>query len=485
MSIALIGYLVLSTANPFERVDGGSRSVPEAEAGATLATAADLVSRQAVEGAVEDVAARSLDALFLAIADSEEHVVRGTGSESTASDLERAVAELAARERGLEDVVDRLSELGAVGAVAVHGEPEQLQRLRYGAVRAVYWLVPLWAGDAAGREDDPAGAGASAAVRSALSRSCALLVSIDGATADFLADNLVALLEGELAIEPGPRLLDELLTLRVRHRERANVIDRVLLALAGRLDAKTRDALARWLLADPSDTEAVTRGLVELFALGEPWLALDVARDTFERGGPNERHMVALAVAREAPVDMAVGFLVERAGDLGGVPTAWFELGERDGGLDELRLAYADLRVDETGDPDARRLTVLGMGGAEAPELRAIALDDPDPDVRGQALLTLTAQDGAGTTRDVEAILDALDREPGGSLSALLWASQNVLDQGGGPQRAPHTQQLVDRLRSLVLDDTRAPSERREVLEAIEAWIDPNERLWLWDVLGG
>lgn len=529
MALAVASALAISTADRLRRIDGGSGLNSADPAPWALATAQGSVSRRAVDGAATAVVERSLDDLFLAIADAEQHLVRGTGPESTASDLESAVADLATRDRALMDVIDGLTELGADGARA---DDDQLQRLRYGAVRAVYWLVPLRARAAAEEAASHGAASPDSQLQSspsqgspsqdglsqdvigrALSASCALLVSIDRATADFLADNLAAVLDGEfaggvlavgvledgefvdgefvdgelaigeLAIEAAPRLLDELLTLRVRHRERAAVIDRVLFALARRLDPKTRDALTRWLLADPSDTKAVTQGLIELFALGEPWLALDVARDTFERGGPSERHMVALAVAREAPIDLAVDFMVERARNLGHVPTVWFELGTRVGGLDELRLAYADLRVDEDSDPEARRLAVLGMTDCEAPELRSIALDDPDPDVRSQALLTLTARDGAGTTEDVDAILSVLDRTPSGSLSSLLWASQNALEANGGG--APHTKRLVNRLRSLVLDDLRTLGERQEVLEAIEAWIDPNERLWLWDVLGG
>lgn len=416
-----------------------------------------------------------LEARLTALARAETALARGQEPDAARARLEEVVVELCR-------TPDALASIGAVRArVAARDEgvareegaaDEALRSLRYGAVRGFYWVV-----------QDRERSGDGALVRAAVFEAVDHLAQLELGTATFLCDCLVALVE-DRAIAPPDALLERLIERRLRTPERANLFDRVLMAVAQGLDEDARFALSKWLVSDPSDADAVAASLAGFFDAGRVALGMEVARDAFARGDHAARTLVAEAVARRAPADDAAAFLVERADGLQAAIGAWAELGARDGGTEALQVAYDGLRALEE-NATGRRLAVMAMGAAEPEDLRWIARDDPDPHVRGQAFLTLTTRggpiDGADLDTAVE-LLDGLDAHAFGSAAA---GARNLLRRAARGGRTDERVRLVEALRAAALDPSKTPRARREALRSLDGWIDDAERQWLEDDIAG
>lgn len=443
-----------------------------------FAPGARSVERAPVD--VEEPRARveELDVVLERLARCERDFLRSQESAAARSAVEDVVGALVARSDVLAHIGARRAEVGSRSADVAEIERERLQLLRYGSVRAFYWVVQQRSGpqpaNASDAEVERAHEHAVRAVLEAIDQ----VATLELETATFLTDTLVVLFEGDGVVRPDA-LLERLLERRLRFPERAGLYDRILLAYAQRLDEDTRLALSRWLLADPSDVTAVTSGLEGLFACGRAALALELARDGFEGADEAGRLAIAEAVALSAPPDDAAAFLLERAEQTMAAAAAWMALGSRpDGGLEALEVAYQGLRaVGE--NPVGRRLAVMAMDAAEPLELRWIATDDPDPAVQGQAILTLSTRSGPPADGDVDALVDVLERAGPGTFAFAACAADNVLHRAKGQNGAAQRERVVAALQATVLDETSTALVAGQALDVLEGWVTPAEYAWL------
>lgn len=455
---------------------------PEARAAGSVASDASLVrtAREQRRAVVDDGPAAvppatrfDLEARLVDLARAEEDLARSRDVDGARQRLEEAVAELC-------DAADALECIGAVrervGAAhertdtvrepAARSDEAEQRYLRYGSVRAFYWVA-----------QQRTRTGQDAVVRAAVLEAIDHVAALDAPTAAFLCDCLVALIEAR-AVDLPVGVVERLIERRLRVPERAGYFDRLLMAVAQGLDEDTRLALSAWLVRDPSDTDAVVASLSGFFEVGRDALALEVARDAFETADPPARTSLAEAVARRAPTDAAAAFLVERADQLQAAFGAWSELGTREGGVEALTVAYDGLRVLEE-NANGRRLAVMAMGEARAEDLRWIAGDDPDPHVRGQALLTLSTRGGPIASADLDLATGLLADLDGPAFGSAAAGARNLLRRAERAGRTDERVRLVEALRAVVLDDGRSERARRDALGSLEGWIDDAQRQWL------
>ncbi|MEZ5979067.1 MAG: hypothetical protein R3F34_12700 [Planctomycetota bacterium] len=461
-AIALVAVLLsrsrdLSTSFDVDRSTNGatpSAADERVELGraASAASAREaLVDEPTAEAAT---ASDDVDALFVRVAQLERRLARDAHDEPARAELESVVSEL----RTLEDLVDAV--LAAVRD-GVPGDEERARLVRYGAVRAGYWAASLDARD-----------GRAATGGKFVLDGVEVVARAERASAELLATNLELLIE-EQPLVRGREALDRALELRRVVPERADLLDRLVLALALDLDERDRHALARWLLADPSDTASVVEGLEQLFANGDTWLALELASEAFELGDWEARGAVAEAVAQAAPVDVATAFALERFERLRNEPTIWFEIGTREGGSDALFAAYGDLREAESGATE-RRVLVSGMFEARAEDLRSIASEDPEDDVAVQALLTLTSRGSKVLVEDVDTVRSVVERCSDERLGMALSAASNLLRRGTRGS-AVHDG-AIDVLRGVAADSGRRIADRRAAFDLVAPHLGESDR---------
>jgi len=406
--------------------------------------------------------------LLRAITRAERALLQSPTDGLARAELEAAVGALAKHDAVLFELVARVdAPLERLEGALATARDEEV----YGAVRGWYWVGLLRARD--GRGDE---------LLASLTDVFRCVATVERRVADLLADNA----ELVLTTTPAARAAGQcevLERLAERHPTRADLLQRLMLAAStGASDAERR-AFASRLVADTSNVEAVARGLAELFAAEEPWLALELAAASYEAADARGRAVITQAVVRAAPVDQAVAFAFERADDLKNAAALWLELGERDGAAELLALQYAEARSQDR-DPQARRLMVAAMANGDTGLVREAALSDPDGGVRAQAALVLTTKrdadlDGA----DLGIVCAALDHTHGLDLSLALFAAENVFGALEGASDSSARSHFVERLTDIVLDDTRSVADRRRVLSLLEAHADAPTVTWLNGVL--
>lgn len=403
-----------------------------------------------------------------AIAHAERALLNSPNDGVARARLEAAVGALAVHDAVLFELVARVdAPLERLEGELATARDEEI----YGAVRGWYWVGLLRARD--GRGDE---------LQASLTDVFRCVATVERRVADLLADNA----ELVLTTTPAARAAGQsevLERLAERHPTRADLLQRLMLAAASDASDTERRAFASRLVSDPTNVEAVARGLAELFAAEEPWLALEIAAASYEAADARGRAVITQAVVRAAPVDQAVAFAFERADDLKNAAALWLELGEREGAAELLALQYAEARSQDD-DPQARRLMVAALANGDTGLLREAALGDPDGGVRAQAALVLTTKrdaDFVGT--DLGIVCAALDDTHGLDLSLALFAAENVFDALESASDATARSHFVERLTDIVLDDTRSLADRRRVLSLLEAHADAPTVAWLNGVL--
>jgi hypothetical protein len=195
--------------------------------------------------------------------------------------------------------------------------------------------------------------------------------------------------------------------------------------------------------------------------------------------------LLARAVVRTARVELALGFVSERAHELFHAPLVWIELGQRDGIADLLVVAYADAR-ERGADAELRQLLVAASARVDRHVLRAVATEDPSPAVRAQAALVLSARADADLEgRDLDAVVAVLQTCDGLPFATGLWAAQNAfagLDDAAqrSAARAARTR-LVEAMTDVALDVQRDRIDRERVVTALAPHVPARELAWLRD----
>lgn len=240
----------------------------------------------------------------------------------------------------------------------------------------------------------------------------------------------------------GRRVLDlsylsKILELRRLHPDQAQAYSLLLENIAEELKGgEAYDQFYALFVNDTNDPMAVRVSLAALLR-NKGGAFLPLAEEMFARakGNADLRAAITLAIATSAPVEEAVKSLSRLADP---VQLAEFTfLGSRPGALEALGAEYNDL-VTRESNPTARKMLVSGMAKENEGVMLGIATTDPDPEVRIQALLTLTSGQ-AGSERALDTLIQAHanrgDPRSGIPSWGAVLAASNIVQHSSGAQR--------------------------------------------------
>lgn len=252
--------------------------------------------------------------------------------------------------------------------------------------------------------------------------------------------------------------LAQILRLRVLYPQAADDYVGLIQRLSGELDADDRAALYGLYLSPQESARTSGVALARLLEGGEDperllaWAEEKLAAQPDPLARDALRRELNEAISAHAPPELAARFLARhgRPSDL----AASLRVGSRPGGVAVLLAQYEDLLA--RGAPaDARRRVVFGMAGADEDTLLAIARDDPDATVRGQALITLTLAAGYSPTA-AEAVVSAWRRRGGPGAPdpyGTMLAAANLLLADSAEVRASGRKILIEAVHDTTLPD--------------------------------
>lgn len=356
------------------------------------------------------------------------------------------------------------------------------------ATRARVLEILAWLRQQPAPPPEPATSGALLALQAGL-----LLAAQDSAQPGFSSLEFVELVLRELALlDPGLRrrliallagartaagpALDArhlrcVLELRRTHPELAEELGPLLEQIGSALGGSARDQDLRRLFLEGEDDPALVKAALASLLASEPQLFLALAEELFalNKDDARLRSAIVQAIVSAAPVDDAAAMLA-RTGSVQFLTQAHV-LGTRPGGLEALAREY-DRLLQADGNARGRELLVAGMLAESEPVLRGIARLDPDPQVRVQSLLTLSARGAVEASLIDE--LRALRASGGpaqGGISTLssMWVAENVLARSPGAARDAAREYLSE----LVRDASLPESERWEAWRRVRAWLAP------------
>jgi hypothetical protein len=231
--------------------------------------------------------------------------------------------------------------------------------------------------------------------------------------------------------------LSKILELRARHPDQAQVFSALLTHIAEELSGGPEyEQFYSLFVNDTHDPVLVRISLSALLrAKGNTFLPLAEEMYARAKGDPALRSAITQAIATSAPVADAAKSL-SRLADYS--QAAEFDiLGSRAGALEALGAQYTDL-VAGHSSPLSRAMLVSGMHAEKESVMLGIATTDPDAQVRGQALLTLTlTRPASGDIVDtlIQAHDSRGDPRIGISTSTAVAAAGNILLHTDGAQR--------------------------------------------------
>tara|TARA_R110002072_G_scaffold80149_1_gene184344 strand:- start:6255 stop:7712 length:1458 start_codon:yes stop_codon:yes gene_type:complete len=271
-----------------------------------------------------------------------------------------------------------------------------------------------------------------------------------------------------------PRLLD----LLHEHPELEDVWIRLLRVAIRDLPDGERALWMNALLAESSDPAVLELAWAQLLALDPDQRHLRMVMTLLDDPELDRTRRAALmqAVASAAEPRLAAEVLGARAR-----PEHLMQLhtlGVRPGGVDALRDEYTVL-VSGNLRAEGRRLLVAGMSHASTPELLGIATTDPDPMVRGQALVTATASTLRHEAPDaLETVCNAWrqreDPWVGTTPHQVLMSASNLARLGPDSRRG-----ALSLLREIALGDDVDRRTRESAVARLRRWIPEDEHAQL------
>ena len=297
-----------------------------------------------------------------------------------------------------------------------------------------------------------------------------------------VARGLVDLLERlRLAERPvlGPEFLDLLVELREGNPSLGDLFDRLIEQCTAELPPDERQRIASEFAAEENDAELVKIALTELLAGEEGARYLELARTRLEDENtpPDVRNAILEALAVAAPIQDAID-LISREESISS-QVMMSQVAARAGGDEALLDAY-DERLAFGGSALERENIVFGlMGTGNGQALLDIARTDPDPRVRGRAILMGSLESTSANEEVLAAILDGRDQKddpfiglPDASVSsALSNLAMNARRNGKMELMAKATAELT----SLVRSPDLSPADRGYALHLLERHLDPEE----------
>lgn len=362
---------------PNERAADGPATVSADLLGVAAVTGPAAARRALAAPEPEAAPAASLDdEELIAALERLARVIRPEGIVVT--ELEDALRPFVFSHENIERVIELLRE-GRLGG------GEELTPAERGAISALHWAALIHNHAV----DDPrflvAGIDGDLLVRDVL--------ELVGEVTPAVRDGLLHWLRRAM-VDDRPLLtiayLDDLLALRARYPDLRAEYSELITKLGGDLDPNSRRAFYSLFLSETEDPTVVKFALSRLLEEGgdvERLLAWAQQRIDLEND-PVLRKELLQAVAASAPPQVAARFLERNIG--AEQYAASFALGLRSGGIDALGKSYDELLAMDAS-PERRRMLVSGMIDADPATLLGIADIDPDPRVRGQALVTATA----------------------------------------------------------------------------------------------
>jgi hypothetical protein len=265
--------------------------------------------------------------------------------------------------------------------------------------------------------------------------------------------------------------LRDIIDLRAGYPDLSDEFSRLFSHLAdGLAEDEDRTQFYALLANEGADPVAVRVALAALLEDDEGrFLAL--AEQLYADAESDElRKAVLGALVTAAPVDRAAEVFGQLA--QGAEHAEALILGSRPGGWEALEGEYEHLLNSGSQDTTARQMLVAGMTGASEQRLLDIALRDPDPSVRGQALLTATLTPDRGPAV-VELLRDAYARSDDPSVSippnVTVFAAENLVRGNVGGARAD----AVDLLLSMATDEGLDDAVRWQAVSAVRDWAPP------------
>jgi len=470
------GTTVVPVASGGAEPEDSSADRPSALAPAT-ATAADESRRSAGRGTAQPDLERppELGDVRLRVALRR---IAGTDMQDEAA-LEAALFPVIASPPNLARTLELLQGGG------LSGDGERLSLEEIGAIRALLCAAILFHAPE-GFASDLHHAGLAQDGRAFLERLLRALALVLPPTRETLAELLAS------ARGPDDRLLFDLSfetlmrELAARHPELSELYLGLLAGVLAESRAPEAEALDLFELESAESPRLLTASLARLLAGARSQEALRWAEDLYDHGETSVelRNAISIAVATAAPVDEAAVFLAARADSK--MHEELLTLGDREGGLEALEDAYYQRRI-RGAEADARRMLVSGMQQAGPRELLAIASEDPDARVRGQAGLTLTASPDFSPTAAVltflgEGFANRSDAEIGLPDYAVVYSVANFA-RAAQRNASPALDHAVVFLREIAGDTSLDVYLRRHALTALASHLSAAEHAALTESL--
>lgn len=447
------GYLKAGAAKPEPARTAAGEQVDEA----LVAEAEEAVRQPAAPGGPEhpELSDEELRALLLMIAAARDE-----------SDIEEALKPIALNPKSGLRVLAMLEQGLLKTSVSDLSEEER------GAVQALVFLAAIYnGGESTGFLQAE---GVHVDGRAFLVKVLRALPNIPSPAKGALAEGLGSVtIEGEHLIDM--TYLDEILQLRSKSPDDRELFSALLENMAGELSESERQDFYTLFVTEIDDPTMVRVALSNLLqgAQAERFAALaQLLLDEHGHESPALRREILGAVAASAPPKLAAEFLGKNAAS--DLLAEFHNLGGRPGGLDALADEYNSL-VAGGLRPEARKLLVSGMEGEEL--LVGIAKTDPDPVVRGQALLTATL-DSAGASGIVfdtleSAWLNRGDGAAGMPTYQIISSAGNLANPG---QHSPeNSKKAVALLKTIASSEGLSTSEQKSVFGKLKLVLSAEE----------
>ncbi len=430
----------------------------------------EVPSPESTDDQQSDAQAPSLEECLTRIAGIESTMLREGASPAAVKELEGVLRLILEKPENLATIIDNL----ASGTWASEA-PDELSATEYGAGRALYWALAVLNQKGSDFFDPERG-------RSLFNDLLTALPRFDARVQRFLISQVMEVrVDGESLVA---LFLDDILRMRALLAENRELFSSLLEKLGEEMTAAERDAFFSVFLSDTKDPTLLANTLKNLLRGTSPGAALQLAESIFDNP-PGETAAEKIALQKAVAMAVVTGledlysaaqFLETRSERLRNAPEVWFGLGTRDDAFVALDHAYQKL-VSVDANPVAREKFVSGMLTASPDQLLRVAeisLKDPDPRVRAQAFMTLTAAESwtpsSVVVRDLRAGLGQ-----GLPTMQVVWAAHNVAQKAANNGSPSVENEALDLLREVALGTAHGAKERQEAAKSLKPFIPSHE----------
>lgn len=474
LALAVLLWRTFSQAAPPESTAGANADANSSASAPAVVDVPTGTTREAkaVEASSPRVRDPALDALSLeerlaAIARTEGEIMQEGHKQELGQRLEDLLAPLLERDEQLLVVLDNL--------VARKWKPEgspsdRLEIVEYGGCRATYWGVVLFHSTQGQWYDEAAGRNLFLAV-------LANLPSLEEPLLTTLLQQLTrANVDGKPLVA---RYAFEILELRAFFKEHKQLFSELFARIGESMTPEERDRFFGVYLGDPTDAVLVGASIRYLLQGTNPGAALLLAESLFD--DPGASHEVRTAIA-QAVVDGSpdaygpARFLTERIDSTRNTPGLWLSLARKPDAFVAIDAEYRALLANEA-NPKAREMLVSAMNDAPALDLDRVAKlahEDPDPKVRGQALLTVTSSSTWTPSSDAMENLRACYAS-GADPMRIAAAAGNIASKSQSAGLVDLRDDAIDFLREALDDPQASPNTKLTALESLKRFLPDAE----------